>query len=192
MSDKESGGCDIYDQYESLSNRLDNLVTQNNKAQKKYDKAVVRMHDLNEKYSESQERIKSLLEENEDLSDENEKLLDKISELEDNYERLKEDLDNHDHQNENNNLEELYVLEAENKHLKKSLRNMTKRMDKAEKCDNERLFELQKSEMLKDVKIQALQDTLSELRDRYKDLKDEYSELRKIEREKLKHKEEKE
>jgi chromosome segregation ATPase len=67
-------------------------------------------------------------------------------------------------------------LECENKNQRKSIRSLKKDIKDLEEKFIDRFNKLERDIMLKDAKIQQLEDTNKDLKERYKDLKDDYRE----------------
>jgi len=139
-------------------------------ARQKYDALKEKTRTWYERAQDFQEKNEKLLSLNEELERENERLTNANRELTAEVKRLK----SYDEEQPDPDL--IDELEAENKSQRKIIRNMKKESKEIEEKYAGKLVHLERDIMLKDGKIQQLEDAKKDLKERYKDLKEDYRE----------------
>jgi len=137
-----------------------------NKAQDWYDRA----NDLHDKYDK-------LLSLNEELERENEKLSGSVRDLTSTVDKANEDIKRWKTHSENlPDADLLEELEQENKGHRKTIRNLKKDVKDLEEKYLGKVATLERDIMLKDGKIQQLEEARKDIKERYKELKEDYRE----------------
>lgn len=119
---------------------------------------------LQEKLIELSEDTENSLVITEALKQDNEKLLEKLSSLEKENLTLKQ----------TNNMQ--YELESDNESLIKTIKHLKKSIKKIEVKHGDKLMETSRDIMLKDAKIQRLEEANNDLKERYNELKKDFRE----------------
>ena len=130
---------------------------------KKYDKLLKKVQEWSIFIKELETSLEHVELRNEELNTEKEELYTKYIELK-------------KHKGDSNRLCE---LEDENNELKNAIKLIKNQHKEENEQEYKNTFILQKDVMLKDGKIQQLQDTVESLKQRYKDLYEEYRDQRK-------------
>lgn len=131
-------------------------------SRKKYDKLLKKAQQWANIVKDLDQNLKNLELRNEELNTEKDELYN-------NYIELKK------HKGDSNRLCE---LEDENKELKNAIKLVKQQIKDEKEQEYKNTFNLQKDNMLKDGKIQQMQDTIESLKQRYKDLYEEYRDQR--------------
>lgn len=126
----------------------------------------------------------------EDIKNKAQKWLDECERLKEIIENL--EYNNRELKNEMNELKEHEIpdkglsdeLEAEIQSLKKTIRNISKDKKLLEDTHREKVYQIEREMLLKDSKIQRLEEAKKELKERYNELKDDYREQQRWSRQK--------
>jgi len=154
-------------EYESIIQKLEDT---NIELEKLSDKMI-----LENKYTKDQ--LKNKYDNNKKLEEDNKYLKDQINIL---TQKLNISKENSNKLPDNETVEE---LEIEIKILKKNIKNHKQELYTINEKNKENIFSITHKSMLKDNKIQQLDENLNNLKSDYKELKEDYREYKRWERE---------
>lgn len=106
--------------------------------------------------------------------EESERLKEIIENLEYNNQELKDEIDELKENIPDKNL--IDELESEIQSLKKTIKHLSKNKKLLEATNREKIYKIEREMLLKDSKIQRLEEAKKELKDRYNELRDDYRE----------------